>query len=56
MKKYFCSYHFEGSLTCEVEAENEEQAQALAETIFDAMPNEQIVESAQFTHIEGYED
>ena len=56
MKKYYCSYPFMGSLTCEVEAENEEQAQALAETIFDAMPNERIVESAQFTHIEVYED
>lgn len=56
MKKYFCSYPFMGSLTCEVEAENEEQAQALAETIFDAMPNERIAESAQFTHIEVCED
>lgn len=56
MAKYFCSYPFMGSLTCEVMAENEEQAQALAETIFDAMPNERIVESAQFEHIEVYED
>ena len=56
MKKYFCSYHFEGSLTCEVMAENEEQAEALAETIFDAMPSERIVESAQFGHVEVYED
>jgi len=56
MKKYFCSYPFMGSLTCEVEAENEEQAMEKAETIFDAMPNDRIVESAQFCHIEVYED
>lgn len=52
MKKYYCSYHFEGSLTCEVEAENEEQAQALAETIFDAMPVESVLDSAQWDNVE----
>ena len=32
MKGYFCSYPFIGSLTCEVEAENEEQAKDIAYT------------------------
>ena len=56
MKKYFCSYPFMGSLTCEVEAENEEQAMEKAEAIFDAMSNDTIAESANFEHIEVYED
>lgn len=56
MKKYYCSYHFEGSLTCEVMAENEEQAEALAETIFEAMPVENVLDAAQWGHIEVEED
>lgn len=56
MKKFIVHYPFEGSLTCEVFAENEEDAAAMAETIFDAMPVESVIESAQFGHLDIYEE
>ena len=40
MKKYFCSYPFMGSLTCEVEAENENDAIEQAENISAVNPAE----------------
>ena len=56
MKKYVCSYPFEGSLTCEVTAETEEQAMLMAMKVFDSISNDTIAESAQFGHIEVEEE
>jgi hypothetical protein len=56
MKKYFFSYPFEGSLTCEVIAETEGEAMLMAEMAFDSMSNDTIAEAAQFGHIEIIEN
>lgn len=56
MKKYVCSYPFSGTLICEIEANSLGEAQLLAESAFDNLTPEEVLQNAQFGHIEIAEE
>lgn len=54
MKKYYVSIPFEGSLSVQVEAHNEEEALELGQEIIENLSNDDIATSAEFGSYEVY--
>lgn len=55
MKKYRVLSHFQGSLFVDVEAENEDEALEIGESIIECMSNDELAAQANFDACEAYE-